>query len=45
MKVKDLVKQLMEYDEDSEVVIYEDDNDRMYDVICIDEVILVSKQF
>ena len=37
MKVKDLVKQLMEYDEDSEVVIYEDDNDRMYDVICIDE--------
>ena len=36
MKVKDLLEQLTEFDPDSEVAVYDDDNDRMLDVSCID---------
>ena len=36
LKVKDLLEQLTEFDPDSEVAIYDDDNDRMLDVSCRD---------
>ena len=36
MKIKDLLEQLREFDPESEVAIYDDDNDRMLDVSCID---------
>lgn len=36
MKISDLIKQLMEFDSESEVVIYDDDNDRTYEVRCVD---------
>ena len=36
MRVKDLILQLMEYDENSEVIIYDDDNDRTLEVACVD---------
>ena len=36
MRVKDLILQLMEYDENSEVIIYGDDNDRTLEVACVD---------
>lgn len=36
MRVKDLILQLMEYDENSEVIIYDDDNDRALEVACVD---------
>lgn len=29
MRVKDLILQLMKYDENSEVIIYDDDNDKL----------------
>lgn len=36
MRVKDLIVQLMEYDENSEVIVYDDDNDRTLEVACVD---------
>ena len=36
MRVKDLIVQLMEYNENSEVIVYDDDNDRILEVACVD---------
>ena len=36
MTVKDLVRQLMDFEEDSEVIIYDEDNDRTLQIACID---------
>jgi hypothetical protein len=36
MKVNELVRQLLEYDQNSEVIIYDDDNDRTLQISCID---------
>ena len=32
MKIKDLIEQLSTYEENSEVIIYDDDNDREYEI-------------
>ena len=44
MRIKDLIEQLSTYDEypaayeeNSEVIIYDDDNDREYEIAAIDE--------
>jgi len=34
--VKDLIRQLMEFEENSEVVVYDDDNDRTLKIVCVD---------
>lgn len=36
MRVKDLIVQLMEFDENSEVIVYDDDNDRVLEITCVD---------
>ena len=36
MRIKDLIEQLSTYEENSEVIIYEDDNDREYEIAAID---------
>lgn len=36
MKVNDLIKQLMEFDGKSEIIVYDDDNDRVLEIACID---------
>lgn len=36
MRVKDLIVQLMEFDENSEVIVYDDDNDRVLEIACVD---------
>ena len=36
MRIKDLIEQLSTYEENSEVIIY-DDNDREYEIAAIDE--------
>lgn len=36
MRVKDLIAQLMEFDENSEVIVYDDDNDRVLEIACVD---------
>lgn len=36
MKVNDLIKQLMQYDMDSEVVMYDKDSDKTYEILCVD---------
>lgn len=37
MRIKDLIEQLSTYEENSEVIIYDDDNDREYEIAAIDE--------
>ena len=37
MRIKDLIEQLSTYEENSEVIIYDDDNDREYEIADIDE--------
>lgn len=37
MRIKDLIEQLSTYEENSEVIIYDDDNDREYEIVAIDE--------
>lgn len=36
MRIKDLIEQLSMYEENSEVIIYDDDNDREYEIAAID---------
>ena len=36
MTVKDLIRQLMDFEENSEVIIYDDDNDRVLEIACVD---------
>lgn len=36
MRIKDLIEQLSTYEENSEVIIYDDDNDREYEIAAID---------
>ena len=36
MRIKDLIEQLSTYEENSEVIIYDDDNDREYEIVAID---------
>lgn len=36
MKVNDLIKQLMQYDMDSEVVMYDKDSDKTHEILCVD---------
>lgn len=36
MRVKDLIAQLIEFDENSEVIVYDDDNDRVLEIACVD---------
>ena len=36
MKVKDLIKQLIEFEQESEIVVYDDDNDRTLHIVCVD---------
>ena len=36
MTVKDLIKQLMDFEENSEVIIYDDDDDRFFEIACVD---------
>ena len=36
MTVKDLIRQLMEFEENSEVIVYDDDNDRTLQIACVD---------
>lgn len=36
MRIKDLIEQLSTYEEKSEVIIYDDDNDREYEIAAID---------
>ena len=36
MTVKDLIRQLMDFEENSEVIIYDDDNDRALEIACVD---------
>lgn len=36
MIVKDLIRQLMNFEENSEVIIYDDDNDRTLEIACVD---------
>ena len=36
LRVKELIKQLMEYDENSEVVIYDIDNEKTFEIKCVD---------
>lgn len=36
MTVKDLIRQLMNFEENSEVIIYDDDNDRTLEIACVD---------
>lgn len=35
-KVKDIIEQLLKYNEDSEVVIYNSNNDETYKITCVD---------
>ena len=35
MRIKDLIEQLSTYEENSEVIIYDDDNDREYELSLI----------
>ena len=37
MTVDQLVKSLMQYNPDAEITLYDSENDREYDVCCIDE--------
>ena len=37
MTVDQLVKSLMQYNPDAEITLYDDENDRGYDVLCVDE--------
>lgn len=37
MKIKDIIDQLTKFDPDSDVAIYDDDNDRVLDIGAIDE--------
>ena len=37
MRIKDLIEQLSTYEENSEVIIYDDDNDREDEIAAIDE--------
>ena len=37
MRIKDLIEQLSTYEENSEVIIYDDDNDREYEIVSIDD--------
>ena len=36
MRIKDLIEQLSMYEENSEVIIYDDNNDREYEIATID---------
>lgn len=36
MTVKDLIRQLMEFEENSEVIVYDDDNNRTLQIACVD---------
>lgn len=36
MRIQDLIEQLSTYEENSEVIIYDDDNDREYEIAAID---------
>lgn len=36
MRIKDLIEQLSTYEENSDVIIYDDDNDREYEIAAID---------
>ena len=36
MTVKDLIRQLMDFEENSKVIIYDDDNDRVLEIACVD---------
>ncbi len=36
MRIKDLIEQLSMYEENSEVIIYDGDNDREYEIAAID---------
>lgn len=36
MRIKDLIEQLSTYEENSEVIIYDNDNDREYEIAAID---------
>jgi hypothetical protein len=36
MRVMDLIQQLMGFDANSEVIVYNDDNDRTFKIACID---------
>lgn len=36
MRIKDLIEQLSMYEENSEVIIYDDDKDREYEIAAID---------
>lgn len=36
MRIKDLIEQLSTYEENSEVIIYDEDNDREYEIAAID---------
>ena len=37
MTVDQLVKYLIQYNPDAEITLYDDENDRDYDVLCVDE--------
>lgn len=37
MTVDQLVKSLIQYNPDAEITLYDDENDRDYDVLCVDE--------
>ena len=42
MRIKDLIEQLSMYEENSEVIIYDDDNDREYEIAAIDACLLYT---
>lgn len=35
MTVKNLIRRLMDFEENSEVIIYDDDNDRVLEIACV----------
>lgn len=37
MTVNELIIELLNFNQEAEVVIYDDDNDRVYPIACVDE--------